>query len=132
MNEENYKGLKKQLETHSLDIASQLTILELAYKNQQQLQAYKDKEDKINSSELMEVLADIEHKRWSGWQEYLHSLCVKNEDGSLTIPKERVDWWNKEIETPYCDLEERLKEYDRDEVRKTLSAILQILNEGNK
>ena len=96
------------------------------------LRAYKDKEDKINSSELMEVLADIEHKRWSGWQEYLHSLCVKNEDGSLTIPKERVDWWNKEIETPYCDLEERLKEYDRDEVRKTLSAILQILNEGDK
>lgn len=47
MSEENYKGLKKQLETHSLDIASQLTILELAYKNQQQLQAHKDKEDKL-------------------------------------------------------------------------------------
>ena len=47
MNVENYKGLKKQLETQSLDIASQLTILELAYKNEQQLQAYKDKEDKL-------------------------------------------------------------------------------------
>jgi hypothetical protein len=97
-----------------------------------QLQAYKDREDKLNSSKLIEVLADIEHKRWSGWQEYLHSLCVKNEDGSLTIPKERVDWWNKEIETPYCELEERLKEYDRDEVKKTLSAISQILNKEER
>lgn len=111
-------------------VSNNYDLEEENFELKQQLQAYKEKEDKINSSELMEVLADIEHKRWSGWQEYLHSLCVKNEDGSLTIPKERVDWWNKEIETPYCDLEERLKEYDRDEVRKTLSAILQILNEG--
>lgn len=42
MSEENYKGLKKQLETHSLDIASQLNILEIAYGSQQQLQKYKE------------------------------------------------------------------------------------------
>jgi hypothetical protein len=59
MNEENYKGLKKQLETHSLDIASQLTILELAYKNQQELQAYKDKEDR-----LREYIEELKKEKW--------------------------------------------------------------------
>ncbi|HHX67993.1 MAG TPA: hypothetical protein GX708_08100 [Gallicola sp.] len=72
----------------------------------------------------MEKLADIEHKRWAKWQKYLHSLCIKNEDGSLTIPKERVEHWNWEIETEYKDLPENIKEYDRAEVRNTLKEII--------
>ena len=78
---------------------------------------------KIRDKDLLEILSDIEHKRWGNWQEYLHSLCIKNDDGSLTIPKERVDWWNKEIKTSYYDLDEKLKQYDRDEVENTLKAI---------
>lgn len=77
----------------------------------------------INDKELLEILADIEHTRWSNWQSYLHSLCIKNEDGSLTIPKERVEWWNYEIETPYKDLKEKSKQYDRDEVMISINAI---------
>lgn len=69
-------------------------------------------------NEIIEKLADLEHKRWSNWQKYLHRLCIKNEDGSLTIPKERVKHWNWEIETAYKDLPEKLKEYDRIEVKK--------------
>lgn len=80
--------------------------------------------------ELLEVLADVEHQRWAGWQEYLHSLCVKNDDGSLTIPKERVEWWEKEIATPYAELPDNLKEYDRAEVRKTLAAIVEFAQKG--
>lgn len=79
--------------------------------------------EKLFDDELMEILADLEHKRWANWQKYLHSLCVKNDDGSLTIPKERVDWCNYEIETSYADLDEKLKEYDREEVRPVLEAI---------
>jgi len=72
---------------------------------------------------LLEILSDIEHDRWSHWQEYLHSLCQKNDDGSLTIPKDSVDHWNKQIETDYADLSEKEKESDRKEARKTLDAI---------
>lgn len=79
--------------------------------------------EKLSDKELLEILADMEHRRWASWQEYLHSLCIKNDDGSLTIPKERVDWWNYEIATSYAELEEKLKEYDREEVRPVLERI---------
>ncbi len=72
---------------------------------------------------LVELLADVEHKRWSNWQKYLHNLCVKNEDGSLTIPKERVKHWELEIATDYKNLPENIKEYDRIEARKSLEVI---------
>lgn len=77
----------------------------------------------IVKKEIIEILADVEHKRWSKWQEYLHGLCVKNDDGSITISKDRVDHWEKEIATPYCDLSEKLQEFDRDEARTTLATL---------
>jgi hypothetical protein len=90
----------------------------------------------MKDTDLIEILADIEHKRWANWQSYLHSLCIENKDGSLTIPKERVEWLNEEIETSYCYLDEALKEYNRIEVRKTLSAIekykREVLNDTSK
>jgi len=77
--------------------------------------------------EFIELGADLEHNRWASWQKYAHSLCVKNSDGSLTIPKERVGWWEKQIITPYTDLPEKEKEYDRIEVRKYIPIIKQAL-----
>lgn len=72
---------------------------------------------------LLETLASQEHLRWSSWQKYVHKKCIKNEDGSLTIPKEYVDWWENEIKTPYNYLTENIKESDRKEVRSTLGII---------
>jgi len=68
--------------------------------------------------ELFEKLAAIEHQRWSDWQKYLHSKCIKNENGDLTIPCEYVNHLEQQINTPYCGLSEREKESDRKEVRK--------------
>ena len=47
MNKENYEGLRKQLDGGSLDIPSQITILEIAYSLQQQIKSYKEKEEKL-------------------------------------------------------------------------------------
>ena len=71
--------------------------------------------------------ADMEHQRWVGWQKHLHSLCIKNEDGSLTIPKERVDRWERQISASYADLPDNEKEFDRIEVRKYIPAILDLI-----
>ena len=79
------------------------------------------------SEDLIEKLAAIEHERWAHWQSYLHSKCRKNNDGSLTIPKELVDKWKKQIETRYHNLTEKEKESDREQVMKYLDYIL-----GNK
>ncbi len=67
-------------------------------------------------SDLFEHLAEIEHTRWADWQRYLHGLCVTNPDGSLTIPVDRVRWWERQIATPYADLSEQEKDSDREQV----------------
>ena len=74
---------------------------------------------------LRERLASIEHDRWAGWQKYLHSKCIKNEDGSLTIPADSVQHWERQIATPYADLSEREKHSDRVEVDKYLPLVKQ-------
>lgn len=77
----------------------------------------------MNNIEILEELADNEHSRWANWQKYVHSKCIKNKDGSLTIPKEYVDHWNYEINTEYKDLPENIKESDRKEARKILETL---------
>ena len=73
--------------------------------------------------EFIEKGASLEHERWAGWQKYLHSLCVRNDDGSLTIPVEKVKRWEKQIKAKYSELTEQEKESDRIEVRKYLSLL---------
>ncbi|EMO2347517.1 TPA: hypothetical protein JI250_06080 [Acinetobacter baumannii] len=70
--------------------------------------------------ELLEKLAAIEHKRWAHWQRYLHSQCLENDDGSLTIPADLVKKWNKQINTDYFSLTESEKDSDREQVLKYL------------
>lgn len=68
--------------------------------------------------ELFEKLASIEHTRWADWQKYMHSVCDKNPNGSLTIPSFFVNQWERQINTPYETLSEKEKESDRDQVRR--------------
>lgn len=68
----------------------------------------------MNEKEIVEFLADGEHERWARWQRYLHSVCVENKDGSLTIPKEKVDRWTRQMNMPYSELTEKEKNSDRE------------------
>lgn len=77
----------------------------------------------MNDIDILEELANNEHIRWSNWQKYVHSKCIKNEDGSLTIPKEYVEHWEYEINTDYDDLPDNIKESDRREVRQILEKL---------
>lgn len=72
---------------------------------------------------LVDALANIEHARWAKWQRYLHSKAVKQLDGSLVIPAELVERWERQIETPYQSLTEDEKESDREQVREYLPVI---------
>lgn len=80
----------------------------------------------MENKDLIELLANYEHDRWSRWQKYLFSKCIKNDDGSLTIPKEYVNRWNRQINTDYTDLpiEEQLSD------KKEAIKIIEIV-EGN-
>jgi hypothetical protein len=76
---------------------------------------------------LTEKLAAVEHERWSRWQRYLHSKCIRQPDGSLLLPAELVARWEKQIATKYADLDEMEKESDREQVREYLPLIASAL-----
>jgi hypothetical protein len=78
---------------------------------------------------LLEQLASIEHERWSHWQRYVHSKCVRQSDGSLLIPSNLVARWEKQIDTKYAGLDEQERESDREQVRKYLPLIASALAE---
>ncbi len=77
--------------------------------------------DVLNS--LIEVLADIEHDRWSHWQRYVHDHARRQPDGGLLLPPDLVARWERQIATRYEDLPESEKESDRDQVRRYLPVI---------
>jgi len=77
--------------------------------------------------ELVEALAAIEHERWCHWQRYQHSRCIRREDGALLIPTDLVRRWEKQIDTPYSELTDDEKESDREQVRKYLPLIVDLL-----
>jgi hypothetical protein len=62
---------------------------------------------------LIEILADIEHERWSGWMRWMFDNWTE----------ENIARWKTQMVTPCRDLPEYSKESDRKEVRKTLEAI---------
>ena len=89
----------------------------------------KNKNQKENlEKEIVENGADLEHKRWAGWQSYLFSKSEWTKNGYL-IPKELCFRWQRQIDTPYSKLSEEEKESDRIEVWKYLPLIRQLLKD---
>ena len=76
---------------------------------------------------VIERLAEIEHERWSHWQDYMHSRGVRQADGSLIIPPDLVKRWDRQMATAYAELSETERESDRDQVRKYLGIIKGVL-----
>lgn len=74
---------------------------------------------------LREKLAMVQHDIWAHWMKYLFSVCIKNKDGSYTIPSDKVDRWERQIGTHYSDLTEVEKQSDLQQADKVLSVISQ-------
>jgi len=74
--------------------------------------------------DLKEKLASKAHDIWAQWTNYFLYTCGKiNQDGSITIPKEFVDRWTKQIQTNYLELTEKEKDSDREIIEKYLDII---------
>ena len=75
----------------------------------------------MDDNELVEKLADLEHKRWSNWQTWCHKILREH------CPSEAMEKvlarWDKQIAMDYKDLSEREKEMDREEAKKTLEVL---------
>jgi hypothetical protein len=79
---------------------------------------------------LVERLAAIEHERWSHWQRYMHGKATKQEDGSLLIPADLVERWEKQIATDYADLPADEQESDKEQVERYLPIIEDAFRSG--
>ena len=74
--------------------------------------------------DVTEELAAIEHERWSDWQRYVHEKGVRLPDGSITLPPELVQRWERQMGTDYAHLSEAEKESDREQVRRYLGIVM--------
>ncbi|TXM95328.1 hypothetical protein FV223_01330 [Methylobacterium sp. WL116] len=79
--------------------------------------------DHRDDEALIEELAAIEHERWSHWQRYVHDKAVRQRDGSLVIPADLVQRWERQFGMQYNDLPEVEKESDREQVRRYLPVL---------
>lgn len=81
----------------------------------------------LESEQLVDELAAIEHERWAHWQRYVHDHCERQQDGSLVIPADLAARWEAQIQTRYVELTERERDSDREQVRRYLPVIIDAL-----
>lgn len=75
---------------------------------------------------MREILAEVIHDQiWSHWMRYQTTCCVRNPDGSLTIPPDKVERWNRQANTLYSELPEEERESDRHQADKILECLVQ-------
>lgn len=85
----------------------------------------------LEAHTTLEVVASVEHERWSHWQRYLHGQCSELDDGRLVIPTHLVKRWMKQMDTPYTQLSDEEKESDREQAREYIAALKHALTQDN-
>lgn len=65
------------------------------------------------SNDLLEKLAELEHKQWAYWTKYFLS----------NLSEENILKWKKQIETKYEDLSEKEKDSDRKWAKKVMEMV---------
>lgn len=62
---------------------------------------------------MIDKLASIQHDIWSHWMNYMFTQGTNNDDGSFTIPSDKVERWKRQMITSYPLLTESEKSSDR-------------------
>lgn len=82
----------------------------------------------MDTNNIRERIAAIQHEQWSGWMKYLFSKC-KRQELTSEIPKVWRDRWERQIDTPYSQLTDKEQESDRVEADKLLQLIKSVCEE---
>lgn len=57
----------------------------------------------------------------------MHDQCERRDDGSLVISADLVSRWEEQIRTPYVKLSPQEQQSDREQVRRYLPTVVEIL-----
>lgn len=68
-------------------------------------------------------IASLCHDQWSHWIVSLLGKGTPNADGTLTVPKDVIDRWRRQMNTPYDLLSDTEKDLDKVEADKFLKVI---------
>ena len=70
---------------------------------------------------VREKIADVQHEIWSHWMRYMFSCGTFNEDGSWTMPADKVKRWQAQMNTSYTNLTQREQASDIEQADKVLA-----------
>jgi hypothetical protein len=62
------------------------------------------------SQTIKEQLAGVQHEIWAHWMQYLFSCCTFNDDGTTTMPADKVSRWLRQANLEYSALSKEEKE----------------------
>lgn len=75
-------------------------------------------QNRLNAHTIQEIrgeqFANVVHEIWANWIGYCHSICTPQDNGSLVIPADKVERWNRQAATPFSELSEKEKQSDRE------------------
>lgn len=77
----------------------------------------------MRSDGMIQRLADQQHEIWSHWMRYLFSCCAPAGDGSMLIPVEKVERWQRQMQTPYGSLSEYEQGSDINQAMKIIAVL---------
>lgn len=72
---------------------------------------------------MLNRIADLQHEIWSHWMRYLFEVSLQNEDGSVTIPTDKVKRWKHQMTTKYVDLSTDEQKSDLEQAQKVIAVI---------
>lgn len=81
---------------------------------------------------MREVIADLMHQRWVHWMKYLFEVSTEDPNGVVTIPKEKVARWKRQMATNYSNLSSQEQSSDLAEADYFLEYIKNILYKNKK
>lgn len=77
---------------------------------------------------MLDEIADLQHEIWSHWMRYLFEVSLQNDDGTVTIPADKVEHWKRQMITKYVDLSDNEQSSDLEQARKVMDLISDALN----
>lgn len=72
---------------------------------------------------MLTQLADVQHEIWSHWMKYLFEVSIENDDGTVTIPADKVENWKRQMTTHYSDLSSKEQASDLEQAEKVMAVI---------